>query len=84
MSGEIDKIEEGNEQLRVTQKKLEKEVRALERANKSVSNELSVVRDVEKRSKQSLLKEADEATRLGQENRELEMRYENLQVITCV
>eukprot|EP00800_Vazella_pourtalesii_P014638 TRINITY_DN375_c1_g3_i2.p1 TRINITY_DN375_c1_g3~~TRINITY_DN375_c1_g3_i2.p1 ORF type:complete len:586 (+),score=159.37 TRINITY_DN375_c1_g3_i2:170-1927(+) len=79
LCGEIDKIEEGNEVLRVTKKKLEKEARALERANKSVSNELSVVRDVEKRSKQSLLMEADEATRLGQENRDLETRYENLQ-----
>lgn len=68
----------------MTKKKLEKEARALERANKSVSNELSVVRDVEKRSKQSLLMEADEATRLGQENRDLETRYENLQVNKCV
>ena len=75
------KIDQENEQLRVTKRRLEKEVRGVERASKSVHNELSVIRDVEKKAKKSLLTEADEATRLRQENIELEMRHENLQVI---
>ena len=78
----MDKIDQENEQLRVTKKRLEKEVRGVERSSKSVHNELSVIRDVEKRSKNSLLTEADEATRLRQENIELETRYENLQAST--
>ena len=59
-------------------------MRAVERSSKSVHNELSVIRDVERRSKNSLLTEADEATRLRQENVELEIRYENLQANTLV